>query len=166
MAAAKDKVHAFPRSLLTPLCDNTRCMLAVALHMNASGSDEHALARFSSLDDLLAFANVLARVGVGSTAKLESALFTCLAHLSVLMKLFRTCAWPHDRCPTSGSTWPRCWERLVPLLEAQVMDQTVRPVLQELTEDPDTDVRFYASQALVRRCYSAGAVQNAADPCY
>ncbi len=41
-------------------------------------------------------------------------------------------------------------ERLVPLLEAQVMDQTVRPVLQELTEDPDTDVRFYASQALVR----------------
>ena len=39
-------------------------------------------------------------------------------------------------------------ERLVPLLEAQVMDQTVRPVLQELKEDPDTDVRFYAGQAL------------------
>ena len=39
-------------------------------------------------------------------------------------------------------------ERLVPLLEAQVMEQTVRAVLQELSEDPDSDVRFYASQAL------------------
>lgn len=31
---------------------------------------------------------------------------------------------------------------------AQVMEQTVRPVLQELSEDADSDVRFYAAQAL------------------
>ena len=30
----------------------------------------------------------------------------------------------------------------------QVMEQTVRPVLQELSEDPDSDVRFFATQAL------------------
>ena len=39
-------------------------------------------------------------------------------------------------------------ERLTPLLEAGVTEQMVRPVLQELAGDTDSDVRFYAAQAL------------------
>lgn len=30
----------------------------------------------------------------------------------------------------------------------QVVEQTIRPCLLELQEDPDVDVRFFASQAL------------------
>ena len=65
----------------------------------------------------------------------------------MLSKLSRTCAL---QVPNIRFNVAKMLERLVPLLEAQVTDQSVRPVLQELTEDPDTDVRFYASQALVR----------------
>ena len=65
------------------------------------------------------------------------------------------CVW---QVPNIRFNVAKMLERLVPLLEAQVMDQTVRPVLQELTEDPDTDVRFYASQALVR--YRSSSVQT------
>lgn len=31
---------------------------------------------------------------------------------------------------------------------SQVVEQTIRPCLVELSEDPDVDVRFFASQAL------------------
>lgn len=33
-------------------------------------------------------------------------------------------------------------------LENQVVEKTIRPCLVELSEDPDVDVRFFASQAL------------------
>ncbi len=40
-------------------------------------------------------------------------------------------------------------ERIAPLVDATVIDSTIKPCLQELGEDADTDVRFYARQALV-----------------
>ncbi len=40
-------------------------------------------------------------------------------------------------------------ERLAPLVDSSLVDQSVRPCLKELSEDPDADVRFYAKQALV-----------------
>ncbi len=55
---------------------------------------------------------------------------------------------PRSQVPNIRFNVAKMLERLMPLLEAQVMDQTVRPVLQELKEDSDTDVRFYAGQAL------------------
>lgn len=39
-------------------------------------------------------------------------------------------------------------EKIVPLLERPVVEQQIKPVLSELCEDPDMDVRFYARQAL------------------
>ncbi len=41
-------------------------------------------------------------------------------------------------------------EKVVPLLERPVVEQSVKPVLSELCEDADMDVRFYARQALYR----------------
>ena len=40
-------------------------------------------------------------------------------------------------------------ERLVPVLDSAVVEQTVRPVLTEQLDDQDADVRFFARQALV-----------------
>ena len=40
-------------------------------------------------------------------------------------------------------------EQLIPLLGKPVVDQSVRSPLLELTEDLDTDVRFFASHALI-----------------
>ena len=39
-------------------------------------------------------------------------------------------------------------ERLIPLVDASVVEHTIKPCLLELNEDSDTDVRFYAKQAL------------------
>jgi len=39
-------------------------------------------------------------------------------------------------------------ERLVPLVDAAVAKRAIRPCLLELAEDADTDVRFFAHQAL------------------
>ena len=39
-------------------------------------------------------------------------------------------------------------ERLVPLVDASVVERTIKPCLLELHEDTDVDVRFYALQAL------------------
>ena len=39
-------------------------------------------------------------------------------------------------------------ERLVPLVDASVVERTIKPCLLELHEDVDVDVRFYALQAL------------------
>ena len=39
-------------------------------------------------------------------------------------------------------------ERLNPLVDASVVEHTIKPCLLELNEDADTDVRFYAQQAL------------------
>lgn len=39
-------------------------------------------------------------------------------------------------------------ERLMPVLDSAVVEQTVRPVLTEQLEDPDADVRYFAQQAL------------------
>jgi serine/threonine-protein phosphatase 2A regulatory subunit A len=42
----------------------------------------------------------------------------------------------------------RSIEGRVTFLCSQVVEQTIRPCLVELHEDPDVDVRFFAGQAL------------------
>ena len=39
-------------------------------------------------------------------------------------------------------------ERLVPLVDASVVQKTIKPCLLELQRDSDVDVRFFAGQAL------------------
>jgi serine/threonine-protein phosphatase 2A regulatory subunit A len=39
-------------------------------------------------------------------------------------------------------------EKVVPIVDGAVVQQTIRPCLLELAEDPDMDVRFYAKRAL------------------
>jgi serine/threonine-protein phosphatase 2A regulatory subunit A len=39
-------------------------------------------------------------------------------------------------------------EKVAPLVDNSVIQQTIKPCLTELAEDPDVDVQFYAKQAL------------------
>lgn len=39
-------------------------------------------------------------------------------------------------------------EKVVPIVDGAVVQQTIRPCLLELTEDSDMDVRFYAKRAI------------------
>jgi serine/threonine-protein phosphatase 2A regulatory subunit A len=39
-------------------------------------------------------------------------------------------------------------QSMIPIVDSTVVEQTIRPCLVELHEDPDVDVRFFAGQAL------------------
>ncbi len=39
-------------------------------------------------------------------------------------------------------------QRLLSLVEPHVVEQTIKPCLQQLTEDSDVDVKYYAKVAL------------------
>lgn len=49
----------------------------------------------------------------------------------------------HEHIYANGTTtdWDALWTM-------QVVEKTIRPCLVELSEDPDVDVRFFATQAL------------------
>lgn len=53
-----------------------------------------------------------------------------------------------DRVPNIRFNVAKLLERLAGLVDASVVDQVIRPTLIELTEDSDTDVRFFAHKAL------------------
>lgn len=40
-------------------------------------------------------------------------------------------------------------QRMLPLVEPQVVHSTIKPCLHDLAEDADVDVSYYAKQALV-----------------
>lgn len=40
-------------------------------------------------------------------------------------------------------------ERLVPLVDAAIAEHTIKPCLQDLSEDSDADVQYFAKQALL-----------------
>ena len=51
--------------------------------------------------------------------------------------------------PNIKFTVAKLLERLVPLVDAGIADQTIKPCLQDLASDSDADVQFFAKQALV-----------------
>ncbi|KAF3774742.1 hypothetical protein EJ110_NYTH45106 [Nymphaea thermarum] len=53
-----------------------------------------------------------------------------------------------DRVPNIKFNVAKVLQSLVPVVEQSVVDQTIRPCLAELSEDPDVDVRYFASQAV------------------
>lgn len=53
-----------------------------------------------------------------------------------------------DRVPNVKFNVAKILQTVAPLVEPSVLEATVKPCLQELAEDGDTDVRYYARQAL------------------
>lgn len=53
-----------------------------------------------------------------------------------------------DRVPNVKFNVAKMLEKVVPLVDNAVIEQTIKPCLHELSDDPDMDVRFYARQAL------------------
>ena len=51
--------------------------------------------------------------------------------------------------PNIKFTVAKLLERLVPLVDAAIADQTIKPCLRALADDGDVDVQFFAQQALV-----------------
>ncbi|MBA0831055.1 hypothetical protein Goarm_015545 [Gossypium armourianum] len=53
-----------------------------------------------------------------------------------------------DRVPNIKFNVAKVLQSLIPLVDQSVVEKTIRPCLVELSEDPDVDVRFFATQAL------------------
>nr|CAD1822979.1 unnamed protein product [Ananas comosus var. bracteatus] len=53
-----------------------------------------------------------------------------------------------DRVPNIKFNVAKVLQSLIPILDHTVVDNTIKPCLLELNEDPDVDVRFFAGQAL------------------
>ncbi len=53
-----------------------------------------------------------------------------------------------DRVPNVKFNVAKVLERVAPLVDNSVVQQTIKPCLSELCDDPDADVQFFARQAL------------------
>ncbi|KAK1257299.1 hypothetical protein QJS04_geneDACA024262 [Acorus gramineus] len=53
-----------------------------------------------------------------------------------------------DRVPNIKFNVAKVLQALIPIVNQSVVEQTIRPCLVELSEDPDVDVRYFANQAL------------------
>ncbi|CAI5500728.1 unnamed protein product [Closterium sp. Naga37s-1] len=53
-----------------------------------------------------------------------------------------------DRVPNIRFNVAKMLQSFIPIVEPSVVEQTIRPCLLELNEDPDPDVRYFANQAL------------------
>ena len=66
--------------------------------------------------------------------------------------LTQTLFWPagcsKDRVPNIRFNVAKLMEKVAPIVDGAVVEQTIRPCLRELSEDKDGDVRFYAQRAL------------------
>lgn len=52
------------------------------------------------------------------------------------------------RVPNIKFNVAKVLQSLIPIVDQSVVEKTIRPCLIELSEDPDVDVRFFATQAL------------------
>jgi serine/threonine-protein phosphatase 2A regulatory subunit A len=52
------------------------------------------------------------------------------------------------RVPNIKFNVAKVLQSLIPIVDQSVVEKTIRPCLVELSEDPDVDVRFFATQAL------------------
>ncbi|MBA0806472.1 hypothetical protein Gohar_005923 [Gossypium harknessii] len=53
-----------------------------------------------------------------------------------------------DRVPNIKFNVAKVLQSLIPIVDQSVVEKTIRPCLVELSEDPDVDVRYFATQAL------------------
>jgi serine/threonine-protein phosphatase 2A regulatory subunit A len=81
-------------------------------------------------------------VAISSLASIVSSDVLCNAMLPAVIGCSK------DRVPNVKFNVAKMLEKIVPLVDQVVVDQTIRPCLAELTEDSDSDVRFYAKQAM------------------
>jgi len=79
-----------------------------------------------------------------------AALAPAVAHdtlCNTMLPVVLSCA--TDKVPNIKFTVAKLLERLVPLVDATIADQTIKPCLQAMVDDSDVDVQFFAQQALV-----------------
>lgn len=81
-------------------------------------------------------------VAIASLAPVVSHDVLCNSMLPVVVG----CA--KDKVPNIKFNVAKMLEKLIPLVDASVVEHTIKPCLLELNEDPDADVRFFAKQAL------------------
>ncbi|CAN4100321.1 unnamed protein product [Withania somnifera] len=53
-----------------------------------------------------------------------------------------------DRVPNIKFNVAKVLQSVIPIVDQSIVENTIRPCLVELSEDPDVDVRFFANQAL------------------
>lgn len=53
-----------------------------------------------------------------------------------------------DKVPNVKFNVAKMLQRIVPLLDRQIVERTIKPCLSELCDDSDMDVRFYARQTM------------------
>jgi serine/threonine-protein phosphatase 2A regulatory subunit A len=66
--------------------------------------------------------------------------------VSTMLPVLVGCA--KDRVPNVKFNVAKVLERVAPLVDNNVIQHTIKPCLNELAEDGDADVQFYARQAL------------------
>ncbi len=66
---------------------------------------------------------------------------------TVLLSLIK-CLCPGLQVPNIRFNVAKMLQRLLSLVEPHIIEQTIRPCLQQLTEDSDVDVNYYATVAL------------------
>ena len=54
-----------------------------------------------------------------------------------------------DRVPNIKFNVTEVLQSLIPIVDHSVLEQSIRPCLVELSEDPDVDVRYFAGEALL-----------------
>ena len=67
---------------------------------------------------------------------------TCQTMLLVLINTSK------DRAPNIKCNVTKVLQSLIPVVDHSVVEQSIRPWLVELSEDPDVDVRYFAVEAL------------------
>jgi serine/threonine-protein phosphatase 2A regulatory subunit A len=68
--------------------------------------------------------------------------------VSLLLRDFYSTSPMQDPVPNIKFNVARLLEQLASLVDAPVVDHTIRPCLNELSTDADSDVRYFAKQAL------------------
>lgn len=81
-------------------------------------------------------------VAIGNLAPVVSHDVLCNNMLPVVI------ACSQDKVPNIKFNVAKMLKQLIPLVDASILHETIKPCLVSLSEDTDTDVRYFARQAL------------------
>ena len=81
-------------------------------------------------------------VAIGNLAPVVSHDVLCNSMLPVVI------ACSQDKVPNVKFNVAKMLKQLIPLVDTTILNETIKPCLLNLSEDGDTDVRYFAKQAL------------------
>ncbi len=81
-------------------------------------------------------------VAIGNLAPVVSHEVLCNSMLPVVI------ACSQDKVPNIKFNVAKMLKQLIPLVDTSILVETIKPCLLTLSEDTDTDVRYFARQAL------------------